>query len=156
MDLQGDPDTRPGTWGDAGAVYNRITFSPPAGCRVRILRAMGDFLTCPRGIVPRGKFAGALWGLQTTAPDGSAYADLANTMLYVQNATSGEPARAPIDFTVKAGGLLQLDNVPVSKMAVWLNDRGLQLHVEASFVVVYRFEGDAVSPPTPTPSPPTQ
>lgn len=141
-DIKGEPDTRPDTWGTAGYTIHKITFRPPAGYRVRILRVYGDFLVWPIGLVEKGKFAGALWGLTTTAPDGSVHADWAadNTMLYVQVATGGEPARAPINFKTKAGGLLGRDNVLVSKMAVWLNDTGLPIHMEPSFTVVFKYE----------------
>jgi len=143
-DIKGDPDTRAMTWGTAGATTHRITFSPPRGCRVRVLRVYGDLLAWPRGTVEPGKFAGVLWGLQTTGPEGSLHADLAadNTMLYIQHATGGGPARAPVDFAVAAGGLLERDHVLVSKLAVWLNDTGRDIHMEPSFVVVYRFEAD--------------
>jgi hypothetical protein len=145
-DLEGDNDTGQGVWGKAGYVLSRITFTPPKGCRVRILRVYGDFLAWPRGVVPAGKYAGVLWGLQTTAPEGSVWADYAadNTMLYVQHATSGQPVRTPINFDVTEGGLLGPDHVLVSKLAVWLNDTGLQIHMEPTFVVVYEF----VEPPT--------
>lgn len=141
-DLIGAPDARPNTWGTAGATSHRITFRPPAGYRVRVLRVYGDFLAWPVGKAPEGRFAGALWGLQTTAPEGSQRADWAadNTMLYVQVATGGQPARAPVNFDVREGGLLEPDNVLVSRLAVWLNDTGLKIHMEPSFVAVYQFE----------------
>lgn len=141
-DLLGEPDHRPDTWGTAGVTLHRITFRPPSGYRVRVLRVYGDFLIWPLGIVEKGKFAGALWGLTTTGPDGSVRADWAadNTFLYVQVATGGEPARAPVNLKTEAGGMLESDHVLVSKMAVWLNDTGLKIHMEPSFTVVYRFE----------------
>ncbi len=61
-------------------------------------------------------------------------------MLYVQSGTGGKPERAPIDFDVSAGGLLSEDNVLESKLAVFLNDTGLPIHMEATFTLVYRFE----------------
>jgi hypothetical protein len=141
-DLHGSIDTRSGTWGRAEAGYNLIRFTPPTGQRVRILRVYGDFIAWPVGRVPQGKAAGALFGLQTTAADWAKHADLANDncFLYVQVATSGPPARAPINYKVEDGGLLETDNVLRLKFAAWLNDTGLAIHMEASLVIVYQFE----------------
>jgi hypothetical protein len=141
-DLQGKPDSRPGAWGTGEVVIHRITFRPPVGYRVRILWVRGDFLVWPVGKVPEGTCAGALLGLQTTAPEGSDRADLAadNTFLYLQLATNGKPERAAYNHTVWEGGLLQSDHVLIVKLAVWLNDTGRRIHMEPSFVVVYQFE----------------
>lgn len=141
-DILGEYDTRPDTWGRAGAASWKITFKPPAGKRVRILRAYGDFLIWPIGKVEDGKFAGALFGLQTTAPEGSVRADLAadNTFLYLQTATGGKPERIAFDHVTRDGGLLGPDHVLVVKVAAWLNDTERPIHMEPSFTVVYRFE----------------
>ena len=140
-DLYGQPDTRPDTWGTAEANYKAITFKPPDGYRVRILRVYGDYLIWPVGPVQSGRYAGALFGLQTTAPEGSVRADWAadNTLLYLQVATSGKPERAAFDVDVSAGGLLEPDHKLIVKMASWLNDTGMKIHMEPSFVVVYQF-----------------
>ena len=141
-DIKGDPDTRQDTWGDAGYTVKAITFRPPPGYRVRILRVYGDFVVWPLGRVGPGRFAGVLLGLQTSGPEGSVRADWAgdNTMLYIQDATGGEARRAGFDFDTKAGGLLEADHKLLVKMAVWLNDTGLPIHMEPSMVVVYRYE----------------
>lgn len=141
-DILGEKDTRPGTWGTAGYALHRITFRPPAGYRVRINRVYGDFLIWPRGKVEDGRFAGALFGLQTTAPDGSARADLAadNTCLYIQTATGGQASRVGFDHDVSAACLLEPDNVLVVKVAVWLNDTGREIHMEPTFTMVYSYE----------------
>lgn len=144
VDLRGEPDTRNGTWGRAGYHVSTVTFRPPAGYRVRILRAYGDLLAWPRGVPPAGTFAGVLFGLQSTAPEGSSRADwLAdNTMLYLQGAVS-EHGRERLPFDVRiSDGLLEPDNRLVYKFAVWLNDTGLEIHMEASLTLVYRFEPD--------------
>lgn len=143
-DLKGEPDNRENTWGDAGAYTHKLTFRPPAGCRVRIIKVYGDFLIWPIGKVEPGKFAGALLGLQNTGYEGSAYADLAadNTFLYIQTATSGGAARAAFDYDTTSGGLLGRDHVMLVKMAVWLNDTGLKIHMEPSFVAVFQYEDD--------------
>lgn len=141
-DILGDDDHRPDTWGKAGAHVWRIVFKPPAGYRVRVLRVYGDFLAWPKGKVPEGTYAGVLFGLQTTAPEGSVRADWAadNCFLYVQTATGGQPARAAFDYDVSVGGLLQDDHVLIVKVAVWLNDTGLAIHMEPTLSIIYRFE----------------
>jgi len=144
VDLRGEPDGRAGTWGRAGYYVHAVTFKPPAGCRVRILRAYGDFLAWPRGVPPAGTFAGVLFGLQTTAPEGSQRADFLadNTMLYIQGAVS-QHGRERMPFDVKiSDGLLESDHRLLYKFAVWLNDTGLEIHMEASVTLVYRFERD--------------
>lgn len=142
VDLIGVPDTRPDTWGTASYAVKTITFTPPPGHRVRILRVYGDLLLWPIGSAQQGKFAGVLFGLQTTAPEGSRRMDWGadNTMLYIQDATGGGPRRAPFDYNVSAGGLLEADNKLIVKLATWLNDTGLPIHIEPSFVMVYRYE----------------
>lgn len=142
VDLLGSPDNRPDTWGTAGSIVKIIKFKPPAGYRVRILKVYGDLLLWPIGQVKPGTFAGVLFGLQNTAPDGSIRMDLGadNTMLYIQDATGGEVRRSAFDYDVSIGGLLQPDNMLLVKMAVWLNNTGLPIHIEPSFVMVYRFE----------------
>jgi hypothetical protein len=141
-DILGVPDTRPDTWGRAGVKTWRIQFKPPAGYRVRIARVYGDFLIWPRGTVEPGRFAGALFGLQTTAPEGSVRADWAadNCMLYVQTATGGQPSRAAFDYDVSAGGLLERDHALTVKVAVWLNDTEREIHCEPTFTMVYGWE----------------
>jgi hypothetical protein len=144
-DILGDLDTRQDTWGRAGYTLHRITFKPPAVHRVRILKAQGDFLIWPKRLQAadyRMGYAGALFGLTTTAPDGSVRADWAadNTMLYVQVATSGKPARAAFNDDVSAGGLLEADHVLVVKMAAWLNTLEVPIHCEPSFTVTYIWE----------------
>lgn len=74
-----------------GWVYRQdYQIQAPAGYRVRILKVYGDLLLWPIGQVKPGTFAGVLFGLQNTAPDGSIRMDLGadNTMLYIQDATA--------------------------------------------------------------------
>src|SRR5436305_5337618 len=82
-DLQGTPDQRPGTWGEAGAQVQRMTFRPPGAYRVRILRVHGDHIAWARGIVDAGRTAGVLLGLQSADNQADANADFAaaDTML---------------------------------------------------------------------------
>jgi hypothetical protein len=140
-DARGVVDTRPGCWGTADAHTFPVTFRPPAGYRVRITRAYGDFVAWPRGVPPPGTFAGVLFGLQDTGPDGSRRADwLAdNTMLYVQGAVGQMRERMAFDVRIKDGALGP-DHKLLYKFAVWLNDTGLIIHMEASVTLEYVFE----------------
>lgn len=141
-DIRGVPDTRPQTWGEAGYHEWTIKFNPPAGKRVRLLRAYGDFVAWPLGEVPKGKFAGVLFGLLTTAPDGSdrAVPGADNCPLYIQMGVHDRPERAAFDNDISAGGLLGPDHTLRVRVAVWLNETGLKIHMEPTFVLVYRWE----------------
>lgn len=144
VDLLGEPDTRLNTWGTAGQSVWPVHFDIPQMYRVRILRVYGDFLIWPRGEVPIGKYAGALFSLHTSTPEKpiSEFTDLMvkNCFLYLQLATSGQPQRAPFDHRVSSGGLLDKDNTLYVKVAVWLNDTGLELHMEPTWVTVFQIE----------------
>lgn len=142
VDLKGEQDVRPGCWGLAGYAVKTVTFNPPPGYRVRILRAYGDMLAWPRGVPAPGTYAGILFGLQTTAQEGSIRADwLAdNTMMYIQGAVSDRGReRLPFDYKI-ADGYLESDHKLLYKFAVWLNDTGLEMHTEASVTLEYTFE----------------
>jgi hypothetical protein len=141
VDLEGEPDTRPHTWGKAAAHEWIMEFrNVPPGKRVRITRVYGDFVAWPVGEVPPGTAAGVLFGLQTTEPDGSerVWPAADNTLVYIQHATKGEVARAPFDFRI-SGGALPDARMRV-KVAVWLNDTGRRVHIEPTFVVEYVYE----------------
>ncbi|MES1257914.1 MAG: hypothetical protein ABUS51_05775 [Acidobacteriota bacterium] len=145
IDLAGTPDTRPGTWGNAGFALNVTTFSPPAGYSVRVLRIYGDLIGMPKsGIVQPGTSSEIGWGLKTSAPDGSARLSTGydNSFVWLQNLiTSALPGcRAGFDHVVEAGGLLEADNQMISQTFVALNTTGLTIHMEPTFTVVYQFE----------------
>ena len=139
VDLLGDPDTRPGTWGTAGVARWHVTFFPPAACLVEIHQVYGDLVAWPKGKVEEGRFAGVLFGLQTTGPEGSERGDWMadNCFLYVQDAVSQEPRRAA--FSQRMRVRLLPDNKLAVTVAVWLNDTGREIHVEPTFVLGYRF-----------------
>lgn len=149
-DMSGTPDTRANTWGTAGATTWQIHFFVPEGDRVRIMRVYGDFLIWPKGKVPDGTYAGALFSLHTSSPDTpvSTLAPLMvdNCFLYLQLATGGHPERAAFDTKVSAGGLLESDNTLFVKVAVWLNDTGLPIHMEPTFVAVFQVQDASGSP----------
>lgn len=144
VDLNGQHDTRPGTWGTADYAINKIIFKPPTGFRVRILKVVGDLTSFPKpnpGGLAYGS-AGVLWGLSTTAAEGSVRADFIadNTMLYIQDAlTHSDAKRAPISLNTSYNGLLAADHTLISKMAVYLNTIGV-IHMEATFTLTYQFE----------------
>ena len=140
VDLQGQVDTRPGTWGTADYAINEITFTPPKGYRVRILRVYGDHIAWVREKDTKHS-AGVLWGLQTTAPDGSTRVSYSadNCFAYLQQVVT-TPTRAAFDIDTHVGGLLEEDNILRSKQAVYLNDFSQPIHMEVTLVYVYQFE----------------
>jgi hypothetical protein len=150
-DLLGTPDSRPGTWGAAQSSSYRMTFKVPSGYRVRILRVYGDFIFWPRGTpLPDagdnviGHAVGVLFGLSSSAPDGSSMVEGGgasdNCFLYIQDSSKGEKSRAPFDYDTHIGGLLEQDGVLVVKAAVWLNSTGLAVHLEPSAVIQFQYE----------------
>jgi hypothetical protein len=148
IELAGTPDTRPGTWGNAGVAQNIVTFSPPAGYRVRALRIYGDFIGFPRsGVLAADTSCEIGWGLKSTAPDGSTRLSTGydNSFVWLQNAiTSLAPScRAAFDHVVETGGLLEPDNTMISQAFVALNTTGLTIHMEPTFTMVYQFESSA-------------
>lgn len=150
-DLIGTPDSRAGTWGSAGSQTYKMTFKVPPGYRVRVLRVYGDFVFWPRG-TPQpdagdnvvGHAVGVLFGLSSTAPDGSALVEGGgasdNCFLYIQDSSKGGERRAPFDYDTHIGGLLEPDGVMVVKAAVWLNTMGLAVHIEPSFTTIFQYE----------------
>lgn len=140
-DLEGTADDRPGTWGKAGFSVHKYHFSPPAGYRVRVLRVYGDLSVFTRK-PDYTKCAGALWGLGSTAPEGSTRMTFAadNTFVSVQDSICGGPRSRQFDYDTQVGGLLGPDNVMTSKVAVWLSDVVGSVHLEPTFVVQFRYE----------------
>src|SRR5689334_17809716 len=126
IDLEGVPDTRPGTWGNSGFAQNVGIFSPPTGYRVRVLRIYGDFIAFAKsGVIAVGTSCEVGWGLKSTAPDGSTRfsAGNDNSFVWLQNVlTSALPSnRAGFNHTVDVGGLLEADNTIISQAFVALN-----------------------------------
>jgi hypothetical protein len=139
-DIVGVVDTRSGTWGTAGAQTWHITFRPPAGQRVQILRVYGDVVAWPKGHPQDGTRSGVLFGLQTTAAEGSTAADWAadNCFLYLQDVLGVHGSRTPFDIRLEEV-YLEADHIMVVKVASWLNDTGLAIHIEPTFSMVYQF-----------------
>lgn len=140
-DLYGQTDTRPGTWGVADSTIHLLTFKPPAGCQVKILRLLGDFVIWPIGAAPAGTHAGGLISISRTGATGSVWADYAadGYFLYYQVGTGGGSERLHFDDAI-VDGLLGVDNQLDFKMADWLNDTGLPIHMEVTFSSIqFRF-----------------
>jgi hypothetical protein len=133
-DIYGDPDTRPGTWGRAGAEKWEIRFVQP----VKIQRVYGDLLAWPKGEVPRGAYYGVLMGLGTNQPDGSAFCDWCadNVFFYIQGAGSraSPVVRIPFDTKLNLEGFHDMITV---KVAAFLNDTGREIHIEPTFCLEY-------------------
>lgn len=148
IDLAGTPDTRPGTWGNAGFTQNITTFSPPAGHRVRVLRVYGNFIGFPKsGVLRAGTSCEVGWGLKTTAPDGSVHASTGydNSFVWLQDVvmTASPSCSIMFDFDVRVGGLLEADHHLISQTFVALNTTGLTIHMEPTFTMIYQFEPTA-------------
>jgi len=146
-DLYGPVDTRVACWGNAEAWTFVMTFKPPEGYRVRILRLRGDLVSWPRVLkgetpVAPGSYAGVLLGFFSTGPGTSERCDYCsdNHMLYIQDALSEKPVRTPFDMDTTIGGLLAADHKLNIKIAAWLNTTGYPIHLEPTFTVEYRFE----------------
>ncbi len=152
VDLGGELDTRPDTWGRAASVTNTLTFSPPPGYRVRILRIVGDQIMWPTlgangpAIVPSGRYMGGLGGIhRTLSTEPLTHADFAadDHFVFVQHGTNGPVSRAPFDVVLTGveNTLLRPDHQLHFKQASWLNDTGLMAHMEITFsTLVYQFE----------------
>ena len=150
-DLYGQPHTDTATetlWGHGDSRSHTITFQVPQGQRVRILRVYGDMIAWSRGTPPFGTHCGLLFGIQTTGPDGQGLVDYSsdNTLLYLQDAIAGEPRRTHIDYSFPEAGLLDQDNKLVLKLATYLNDTGLMIHIEVSLVILYQIEAEPNPP----------
>lgn len=144
-DAVGELDNRPGTWGTAGYDDGRIVFqNVPPGYRVRILRLQGNFTARLYGSKTKSNlYAGALFGIITTASAASPYATLSASgcMIYLQlDVNSSHSQHAEFDWDVSAGGLLEKDHTMIVRRAVYLNETGQSLHAEPSFIVSFRYE----------------
>lgn len=160
-DLTPVPDTRPGTWGSAAFADNNLQFNPPAGYRVRILKAYGNWFAMPKVVDPGAGpypadhgYCGVLWGLLRTGVTGSTRLVPASdeAFAFYQGAIDGPPQTFPFDFTLEAVaplsetmGLLDPDNIMVNRLAIFLDTLGdtVPIHMESQMVVVYQFEPPA-------------
>jgi len=141
-DILGQPDTRPDTWGSAGAVYHRVTFRPPAGCAVKILSISGDVVAWVRDY-SHGQ-AGVLVGIHRRLWGGKnpwAACDYCteDTPFYRQLALSEKPETTTFDRRYIAGWLVGPDHTLHFKHAVWLNTTGRPVHVETTWTIEFRW-----------------
>ncbi|HUA58998.1 MAG TPA: hypothetical protein VML19_09610, partial [Verrucomicrobiae bacterium] len=60
--------------------------------------------------------------------------------VYLQQGVGREPVRAAFDFDVATGGLLDPDNTMLVRRAVFLNETGVSIHMEPTFIVEFRYE----------------
>lgn len=154
VDLKGKPDTRPSTWGTAEAYdwsKETVTFKPPVGCRVEVVSVKGDLVAWPTqmgihpALIPDGRFVGVLIGVGRTiaTPDQSGdFCSLCSHdwFVYLQGVLSRQqPAiRIPLDYP-EAGFILASDNKLVIRVATWLNDADVTVHLEPTLTVRYRW-----------------
>lgn len=143
-DIQGEPDRRPQTWGTAGFHVWPIKFRDE---QTTIFKVWGDLIAWPKGEVPRGTYYGVLVGLMTTAPEGSKNCDWCadNTFLYFQGAGSRRSPVVRIPFDVQVQERLS-DGIILVKVAVFLNDTGLPVHVEPTVCISYGPKGPFMQP----------
>jgi len=144
-DAQGTPDTRPNTWGDAAYFDSKVPFiNVPEGHRVRITRVYGDHIAWPHGKIADGTMAGVLFGIITSSSGQSPFVapglGSSGCFLYIQQGVGSVPARAPFDFDVSLGGLLDADHVATFRQAVYLNETGVSIHQEVTMVVEFEYE----------------
>lgn len=143
-----EPDTRKGTWGNAGYDDLPIPFvGVPRGYRVRITRVYGDFIAWPHGRPIPDTYAGALFGIIASSATQSPFVGpglgSSKCFIFLQQGVSAlMPARAPFDFQVQGGGLLDRDNIMIVRRASFLNEMGVPIHMEPTFVVEFRYEKD--------------
>lgn len=134
-DGEGDPDTRPGTWGNAGFVDAHFPFKQvPPGYRVRITRIHGTFYGYPRGTVKLGTAAGVMFGMMRTSAGATPFVDtlLAGTgcFVWITSATTGGPFTVSVDYDPVIDGVLDDDNVLIMRSAVFINETGQRIHME--------------------------
>lgn len=142
-DIQGTPDTRPDTWGTAGSVDIALHFqNVPARYRVRIERVYGDLIAWPKATPAPGSNAGVLVGLLSTAiRDEYLIPGQDTCMLYLQGVINGgNGARIPFDVRTAAAGLLEADNILLTRAATFLSTLAVPVHVELTLTAVFRFE----------------
>ena len=150
-DLTGVIGDCPGTWGGCAAYASQVQFHPPTGYRTRILRVYGNFIAAPKTgtPAPNQRFEVG-YGLKTTAPDESSlvtYPGYAATgydgsFLWLQDYITpiADKSVIPFNVDVSAGGLLEPDNILISQAFIALDQTGLTVHEEVSFVAIYQFE----------------
>jgi hypothetical protein len=141
--LPGFVDTRPGTWGTTDTKLTNYVFTNvPNGYRVQILRVYGDNIAWLQGPnVSPTSHAGVLFSLSASGGgNNSMVPGNGNCFLYHEGAISGQtPLNMSFDNVTKDGGLLGPDNTLQAKMALFLNDSGVPVFQDTTFVVVYRF-----------------
>jgi hypothetical protein len=131
-----------GTWGICDSRTVPIQFEAvPQGYAVEIEELYGDVIAWVHGMVPSGMHSGVLWGLTNSAEGLSPNVQYGaqGCLIYLQGAVGQGDLTRPFDQIILAGGLLPADNILTSQEAVFLNDTGASVHMEATFAIAYRF-----------------
>lgn len=149
FDSQGTPapsGAGPGYWGTQGSALTSISFEGlPAGFSVQLLRIRWNLMGWIRGLVPASTQAGILWSLQTTA---SLQAGAVDNVQYGTNGCFLYPQMVfgvnvvsplQVETDLSKDNIVLPDGVMWSKEAVFLNNTGLHVHIEATWVTVYQF-----------------
>ena len=150
FDVAGDPDGRPGSWGLSKAVPVRLKITAPTGYRVRILHIAGDLVAWPKkGVLTGDRYAEVGWGLNTSLNDGSKYMSYPddpkataydNCMVWIQDVIVATRGAVRATFDRRVSALLNSDGIMYSQAFVALNTSGLEIHLEPTVTVTYRFE----------------
>jgi len=149
-DITGVPDTRLGGWGLHQSDPVRLKITAPAGYRVRILEVVGDLVAWPKAGTLRGdQYAEVGWGLNTSLNDGSRFMSYPddpgaiaydNCMIWVQDSLVASRGSVRVAFDRKFSTLLDENGILYSQPFVALNTSGLQIHLEPTVSITYRFE----------------
>lgn len=142
IDIKGEPDSRPGTWGNAGAQYHEIKFNRPPGSRVRILLLQGDIVTFPWDQARSNGHAGVLASF-TTKPNPMGAANLctlcsADVLHYTQTISSLEGDTRQFTRVFKNGYILPEDTLVIVQ-AVWLNTYDVPVHIETTYNIEFDY-----------------
>lgn len=147
-DIAGQPDSRPGTWGTAGAELWAIEFHPPEGCAIEIHSISGDIVSWVRwsnsaSWAPAKDKFGVLYGFQFHRENrgGGEICDLCDvgTILYGQaGANSRDVSSRVFRQSYRSPVRLPEDRLWV-KAAAWLNDTDQPVHLEITWTIEFQF-----------------
>lgn len=160
----GTPDTRPTTWGNAISADSPLNFVVPAGQKVQLMRVAGScsaMFCTPSGTIaaaPPGTSAGFLVGLITQAAftggqwvantQASPFVDAASEAqtgcpMFLLADISAENPRETIQFDLDLSknnnAFLDASNTLLVREAFFLNNSGLNVHMEVSGTIEFQF-----------------
>lgn len=152
VDLEGKVDTRrPCCWGNEDSFIWPMKFTPDPNVVdgvIQIEEIHGDLVSWPTSkgaapaIIPEGRFVGLLVALHRSSRwDSGEFCEFCNRdcLLYMQDALSSQKpvSRIPYDI-VDMGYRLGPDHTLYVKVAQWLNDAGVMVHMEPTLTIKYR------------------